>query len=183
MLVEWSLHAQRAALRVIDARAFCAPPPPPPHTAAAAAADDAHAMRLSSAASSSDAPQAPPPQRHELALQPSGRWALLSSRGGGACAIDLHASASASQSARVVPIIRALRGHTGAVTCVDWHPAARGVCLTGGADGTVRTSTLAEENDEDDAHARDEDDEKCDDVDEEEDVGDAGDEGVWAAGA
>jgi hypothetical protein len=66
---------------------------------------------------------------------------------------------------------------------VDWHPAARGVCLTGGADGTVRTSTLAEENDDDDDDALDDDDD-CDDVDDdEEDIGHAEDEGVWAVGA
>ena len=114
ILVEWSLHAERS-MRRIDASAFCVGADP-----AAAAAS---------------------PQRHEMALQPAGRWALLTSRGGGACAIDLRAPGEEPSGA----CVRSLLGHSGAVTSVDWHPAAPAVCLTGGEDATVRTAAL--END------------------------------------
>jgi hypothetical protein len=124
-LVEWSLHAEGAALRRIDAAAFCGP----------------HADAEPPAASAGEAPPPAARQRHELALQPAGRWALLSSSCGAAAAVDLRAAASG--------VVRALRGHAAAVTCVDWHPSSPALCLTGSADASVRTVALADDAQQD----------------------------------
>ena len=136
VLVEWALHAERSAVRRIDVSTFCGP-------AAGGLADDAAEEETAVAAAAAgcgggagarDAVrQQAQQQRHELSLQPSGRWALLTGAGCAAAAVDLRAGGA----------VRALHGHAAAVTCVDWHPSAPALCLTGSADATVRTAELA----------------------------------------
>lgn len=136
MLVEWALHAERSAVRRIDVRDFCGP------AASGSFSDDgaddeAVAAAASGCGGSASAGDAPPQQqqRHELALQPAGRWALLTGAGCAAAAVDLRAGGAVR--------VRALHGHAAAVTCVDWHPSAPALCITGSADATVRTAELA----------------------------------------
>lgn len=127
MLAEWSLRSQAGPLRSIDVSAFCGP------LAGLYTDDDG------SSGSGEDTPAAPVAsdqrieQRHDLVLQPAGRWALLTGAGSCAAAVDLsHPEGK----------VYALRGHTSRVTCVDWHPTGRDQCLTGGGDSAVRLATL-----------------------------------------
>jgi len=137
-LVEWALHAERSAVRRIDVSAFCGLTAGGP---ADDAADDEAAVAAAAqgcgvgaaAAAAEAAALVHLQQKHELALQPAGRWALLTGAGCAAAAVDLRGGGP----------VRALHGHAAAVTCVDWHPSAPALCITGSADATVRTNELA----------------------------------------
>lgn len=150
-LVEWSLHSLRSVVRSVSVAVrgpeATLPLPgggtPAPRRATSHGSPRPACFRQEFCSAALQRPGAPPEgadpwPRLELALEASGKGALLSSGTRNAALVDLRGWTVGSPGGVVMP----LGGHSADVTSVDWHPQAP-VCLTGSRDGTCRTTRLA----------------------------------------
>eukprot|EP00899_Mesostigma_viride_P010119 jgi/Mesvir1/19108/Mv12853-RA.1 len=141
-VVEWSLHGQRQALRMLDATAYCCA------DAGGAAGDVVDASSGDSSCRGTGMEHVMRGRPHEMALDATGKRLLVTSISGAAPLFSLQNSAfslaaldeSGALAAPVYPV-HEVQGHNQGVTSVHWHPT-KPVCLTGSADRAVRVTTL-----------------------------------------